>query len=81
MTTATEEKFSIGSTYITPGAKATLSAEAVQDALNRHVRGDWGDCCPEDWNSNEEALADGFRLFSVYHDRDGTKFWVITEAE
>jgi hypothetical protein len=34
-----------------------------------------------DWRTNEEALAVGLRLFSVYHAADGTKFWVITEAD
>ena len=27
------------------------------------------------------ALRDGDRLLSVYHDRHGVKFWVITEAD
>ena len=26
-------------------------------------------------------MRDGLRLFSVYHDRYGVKFWIITEAD
>jgi len=49
-------------------------------ALQRHARCDWGDCCEEDLAENEFALDKYLRLFSVYHDRNGTKFWIITEA-
>ena len=40
----------------------------------------WGDCGPFQAASNERALDDGARLFSVYHSEQGVKFWVITEA-
>jgi hypothetical protein len=30
---------------------------------------------------NELSLKEGFRLMSVYADRNGTKFWIITEAD
>ena len=36
---------------------------------------------PRTGNANESALWDGNRLFSVYHDRKGVKFWIITEAD
>jgi len=26
-------------------------------------------------------VLDGSRLFSVYHDRAGVRFWIITEAD
>ena len=65
----------------TPGALEALTREEMTTALSRHQRGDWGDCCREDWMRNDEALVDGSRLFSVYHADDGTKFWVITEAD
>ena len=50
-------------------------------ALGRHTNSDWGDCCPEDWRENDFAVDKYLRLFSVYHDRSGTKFWIITEAD
>jgi len=56
----------------------TIASEDMQAALGRHLSGDWGDVGREDWQENELSLKEGFRLFSVYHDRNGVKFWVIT---
>lgn len=42
--------------------------------------GDWGKVCPEDWQSNQDALVNGERILSVYEDRTGREFWIITEA-
>lgn len=50
-------------------------------ALKRHERGDWGDLCAEDMETNERALQNGGRLFSRYHDGMSVKFYVITEAD
>ena len=36
---------------------------------------------PEDAAENELSLREGFRLLSAYRDRNGTKFWIITEAD
>lgn len=73
--------FPLGQTVITANAQRTVHPEDVQECLKRHASGDWGDCCPEDSKENERSINDGDRLFSVYHDRNGTKFWVITEAD
>jgi hypothetical protein len=72
-------KFSPGRLVATPNALAHVSPDELLIALSRHVRGDWGDCCPEDRAANDMALADGSRLFSVYHSANRTKFWIITE--
>jgi hypothetical protein len=74
-------KFALGRLMITPTARTTLAHEDVLAALSRHVRGDWGDCSPDDWAANEAALRKGARLFSVYHTASRTKFWLITEAD
>lgn len=74
-------KFSLGQTLITPGAMEALLSEDVFRALRRHARGDWGDCCKDDREANDIALQEGSRIFSVYHDEVGTKFWIITEAD
>lgn len=76
-----QPKFQLGRTLITPGAQEELHPEDVLTAIRRHVRGDWGDCGKEDWSENEYSLEKSLRLFSVYHDRSGVKFWVITEAD
>jgi len=50
-------------------------------SLARHLRGDWGDLCPEDWDANERALQYGGRLFSAYQEEGLPKIWIITEAD
>ena len=74
-------KFPLGQTVGTPGALEVLHPEDLSRSLQRHAQGDWGDCGEEDRQENELSLQEGFRLFSVYHDRNGTKFWIITEAD
>lgn len=81
MTQTNERHFSSGRMLATPGAIEALDPQDMAQALGRHLSGDWGDCCREDWEENELSLREGFRLFSVYHDRNGTKFWIITEAD
>jgi hypothetical protein len=73
--------FHLGQTVATPHALETLDPTDMYAALARHARCDWGDCGEEDAEENELSLREGFRLFSVYHDRHGTKFWIITEAD
>lgn len=69
-------------TFTTPAALDALHAGDVAAALARHFAGDWGELCPDDRAENERAVrADGLRLFSVYRDRHGTCFYVITEAD
>ena len=74
-------KFSLGTICITPNALRNLVAEDITASMRRHWNGDWGDVDEEDRKANEEALLGGSRLFSVYHGRDGTKYWIITEAD
>lgn len=74
-------RFPLGQTVITPNARDTLDAEDVWLCVGRHQRGDWGDVCPEDHQANEDALLHGSRLLSVFYDREGVKFWIITEAD
>ena len=72
-------KFSLGQVVITPGAKDALEHNDVVTALSRHCTGDFGDVCEEDKALNEEAVATGDRILSAYIDRNGIKFWIITE--
>ena len=50
-------------------------------ALGRHAAGDWGDVCEADRRENELSVNQRLRLLSVYRDRNGVKFWIITEAD
>jgi hypothetical protein len=74
-------KFPLGRTVITRNALGRLAAEDVQRALGRHAQGDWGELPTEDVATNQRALEVGGRLFSAYHDRNNTRFWIITEAD
>ena len=73
--------FSLGRIVLAESVSQTLLLHDIATALLRHARGDWGDVCAEDREANESALWDGLRLFSVYHDRKGVKFWIVTEAD
>ena len=74
-------RFPLGLTCMTPGAQAALNPVEIQTALARHRCGDWGDVPSADRDENELSLREGFRLLSAYRAADGTKFWVITEAD
>jgi len=73
--------FALGAVRITGGAEQALDPSDVVTGITRHARGDWGELCDEDWNSNEQRVEDGGRLFSQYTAKNGTKFWVITECD
>jgi hypothetical protein len=81
MTATTETHFPLGQILCTPGVLDSLPPEQVMHCVRRHARGDWGEVTPEDRAEIEFALHKHLRLFSVYHADDGTKFWVITEAD
>jgi hypothetical protein len=78
-TIITRSLFPLGQTVITRNALGKLHPEDIQVALARHAGGDWGECGPQDARANDTALADGSRLLSVYRDRHGERFWIITE--
>ena len=76
-----QPKFVLGQTVSTSNALNTLNQEDVLIAMGRHHRGDWCDLCDEDRQANEQALERDLRLFSVYRDREGTKFYISTEHD
>jgi len=76
-----EARFPLGQVVITRAAREKLLPEDVRLALERHWRGDWGDVSDADREENDFSLQHGYRLLSVYHADDGTKFWIITEAD
>jgi hypothetical protein len=78
-TVASSRNVTLGQTVITANAADALHPADVVDALRRHARGDWGEVCAEDAAENELSLTEGCRLLSVYRDRGGRKFWIITE--
>ncbi|QGQ22336.1 hypothetical protein F1728_06465 [Gimesia benthica] len=75
--------FQLGRTVSTHGALDALQKnnQSPLEFFKRHQHGDWSVLCEEDRQTNEQALKDGDRIFSVYHLNDDTKIWVITEAD
>ena len=72
-------KFKPGQILFTPGAAEALDVDDAINSLRRHARGDWGVVSENDKAANEEALVTGGRILSAYTDRNGIKFWIITE--
>ena len=79
--------FEIGRLVATPGASEAVFDERLMACLQRHCALDWGEVDKEDWVSNDEAVAGGGRLLSVYRiDPDkppigNSRLWIITEAD
>ncbi len=75
--------FEAGRIVSTPGALEALerSNQSTSEFLRRHLSCDWGDLCDEDKQANDEAAADDLRILSAYRLNDGSKLWVITEAD
>jgi hypothetical protein len=74
--------FSLGRLLATPMAREELAElnYSPLDLIRRHMSGDWGDLDTDDLDANEDALHTDARIFSAYIIQ-GTKFWVITEAD
>ncbi len=74
--------FSLGRIVATPYAKDELTRlnYSPLNLLRKHMSGDWTEMDAEDQQSNREAISEGSRVFSAYTIQ-GTKFWVITEAD
>ena len=74
-------KFRLGKIVSTPNALEHLSQDDILLGIQRHQAGDWGDVPSGNSAANERALIEGTRLWSVYRAANGTKFWLITEAD
>ena len=71
----------LGITVLTPDARDVLHAQDIRLALRRHALGDWGELDDSDRKESEEGLKLGLRIVSLFRDRWGQKFYVITEAD
>ena len=76
-------RFPLGRVVATPGALQALeeSGESPGIFIKRHVSGDWGEVDEHDQQENEFSIEHGFRLLSAYTLSNGTKLWIITEAD
>jgi hypothetical protein len=71
----------LGRIVATPHALASITQDDILVGIQRHQAGDWGDITTEDREANNRAMAGGARILSAYRAGNGTKFWIITEAD
>lgn len=74
-------KFPLGRIVATPNALNHLTQDDIRSGIIRHQAGDWGDLDADDRKENDLALEKGTRLLSAYRASNGTRFWIITEAD
>ena len=76
-----QTKFPLGRIVATQNALDSIHVDDIQEALERHSQGDWGDLDEHDLTANEEALVHGNRVLSAYRSRSEVGFWIITERD
>ena len=76
-------RFRLSRIVATPGVLAALeeAGQTPLEFLAPHARGDWGGLDEHDRQENELSLVGGFRLLSTYTLSNGTRIWIITEAD
>jgi hypothetical protein len=62
-------------------AALAAAGQTPVEFLRRHQCGDYGVVNDEDKRANDDAVRCGERVFSAYLLSDGTKVWLITEAD
>lgn len=77
-----EPRFKLGDTFATTGVTAFAEREGADltKFLWRHHCGIWGNLDAEDQAANEDALADGGRIFSCFVVAE-QKIYIVTEHD
>jgi len=77
------QRFTLGQVVATPGVLEAFATtvQSAKEFLDRRAAGDWGDVSNEDKKENDDSVIEDLRILSAYHLRDGTKIWIITEAD
>ena len=73
--------FALGQIVATRQAHNKLTTRDLNEALIRHLEGDWGHVCESDGQQNDSAVDYGGRIMSEYCSSNGVRFWVITEYD
>ncbi|MFO0979123.1 MAG: hypothetical protein U0996_22120 [Planctomycetaceae bacterium] len=73
--------FALGQIVITRHAQNVLTNRDLNEALIRHLEGDWGQVCESDRQLNDSAIRNGGRIMSEYCSSSGVRFWIITEYD
>ena len=71
----------LGHLVATPNALESLTRDDILLGIQRHQAGDWGNVTDDDRMANDQALVQGTRIVSAYNAGNGTRFWIITEAD
>lgn len=76
--------FATGKIVMTRGLHTAMEDQSIDYTpfLLRHLCGDWGEVCEEDWAANNEAVTSEGRLLSAYtlpENPEAEKLWIITE--
>jgi hypothetical protein len=72
--------FKLGQIVATRGAMDEISEDEIKKALDRYVKGDWGELEEDDWKMNDEAVKhNNDRIVAKYKSREGVYFYIITE--
>jgi len=74
-------RFPLGRVVATPGAYEALTPLDIKRGIFFHSQRDWGEVSKEDKELNDRALIEDERILSAYTAENGTRFWVITEAD
>jgi len=74
-------QFDLGTVLITKHALRQICEGDLFRSFIRYSMGDWGELPDQDRRANEKSLGTGGRLFASYTDRNGRRFWIITEAD
>ena len=75
----TGAKFKFDRFMTTPGGQ-TVDPASLFTASGQHLRVEQCQCYDEDHQRNLDALESGERIFTVHHDAQGQRFYIITDA-
>ncbi len=81
ISTGIQRTLALGRVVATPGALDCLAQDDIRSAIKRHRVGDWGEVNQEDKQENDFAFSRELRILSAYRSSNGSKFWIITEAD
>lgn len=73
--------FQLGNLVASARAMRELTHAEMIAGLRRHQSADWGDLTEPELAENNTAMVEGSRILSLYHTRNGTQFWIMTEAD
>lgn len=75
--------FPLGQALLTPGAIEALedAGQSPHEFVTRHAMLEQGELSAEDHRENLFSVDKHLRIFSAFKTQQGTKLWVITEAD